>query len=63
MAELRLQIDHPDVVIRPDVDGIGLLDKVDIHQMIQKGEDATMVALPELRQVVAWPNRLRRYLS
>jgi len=63
MAELRLQIDHPDVVIRPDVDGIGLLDKVDIHQMIQKGEDATIVALPKLRQVVAWPNRLRRYLS
>jgi len=53
MAELRLQIDHPDVVIRPDVDGIGLLDKVDIHQMIQKGEDATIVALPELRQIVA----------
>jgi NTE family protein len=63
MAELRLREDHPEVVIRPDVDGIGLLDKVDIHQIIQKGEEATMVALPELRKAVAWPNRLRRYLS
>jgi NTE family protein len=63
MAELRLREDHPEVVIRPNVDGIGLLDKVDIHQIIQKGEEATMVALPELRKAVAWPNRLRRYLS
>jgi NTE family protein len=63
MAELRLRIDHPEVVIRPDVDGVGLLDNVDIHQIIQKGEEATVVALPELRQAVAWPNRLRRYLS
>jgi NTE family protein len=63
MAELRLRVDNPEVVIRPDVDGIGLLDNVDIHQIIQKGEEATMVALPELQQAVAWPNRLRRYWS
>jgi NTE family protein len=60
MAELRLRVDNPEVVIRPDVDGIGLLDNVDIHQIIQKGEEATMVALPELQRAVARPNRLRR---
>jgi NTE family protein len=62
MAELRLRIDHPDVVIRPDVNGIGLLDKVDIPKIVQKGEEATRIALPELQQAVAWPNRLRRRL-
>jgi len=62
MAELRLRIDHPEVIIRPDVNGIGLLDKVDIHKIVIKGEEATGVALPELQRVVAWPNRLRRRL-
>jgi NTE family protein len=63
MAEMRLRADNPEVIIRPDVDGIGLLDKVDIHQIACRGEDATGVALPELRRAVTWPNRLRRRLS
>jgi len=62
LAELRLQADHPDVVIRPDVNGIGLLDKVDIQAIVHKGEEAAGLALPELQRVVAWPNRIRRRL-
>jgi NTE family protein len=62
LAEMRLHADNPDVVIRPDVDGIGLLDKVNIHAIAQKGEEAAGVALPELLRAVAWPNRLRRRL-
>ena len=62
MAEMRLRLDNPEVVIRPDVNGIGLLDKVDIHKIVQKGEEATGIALPELQRAVAWPNRLRRRL-
>jgi len=62
LAELRLQKDNPDVVIRPEVNGIGLLDKVDIHDIVHKGEDATELALPALQQAVAWPNRLKRRL-
>ncbi len=61
MAELRLRIDNPEVVIRPNVNGIGLLDKVDIHEIVHKGEEATEKALPELQRAVAWPNRLRRW--
>lgn len=59
LAELRLLADAPDVVIRPDVSGIGVLDKVDVHAVTLKGEDATDTVLPELHKVVAWPNRLR----
>ena len=62
LAEMRLKIDNPEVIIRPDVNGIGLLDKVDVHQIVQKGEEAFRVALPELQRAVAWPNRLRRRL-
>jgi NTE family protein len=62
MAELRLMIDNPDVIIRPDVSGIGLLDKVDVHAIVRKGENAAEVMLPELMREAAWPNRLRRML-
>jgi NTE family protein len=59
LAELRLLIDDPDVIIRPEVNGIGVLDKVDVHKIVLKGEQAAEAVLPELRRAVAWPNRLR----
>jgi hypothetical protein len=59
---MRLRIDNPEVVIRPDVNGIGLLDVVDIHRVVQKGEEATVAALLNLQRAVAWQNRLRRRL-
>jgi hypothetical protein len=62
LAEMRLQADHPDVIIRPNVNGIGLLDKVDIHKVVLMGEVSTGMVLPELQRAVAWPNRLRRQL-
>jgi NTE family protein len=60
LAELRLLTDSPDVVIRPDVSGIGLLDAVDVHKIVHQGEIATDVVLPDLQQAFTWPNRLRR---
>lgn len=60
LAELRLLADNPDVVIRPDVSGVGLLDKVDVSKIVRMGEAAAEAALPELRKAVAWPNRFRR---
>ena len=62
LAEMRLRMDNPEVVIRPDVNGIGLLDVVDIHKVVRKGEEAATSALPDLQQALAWPNRLRRRL-
>ena len=60
LAELRLLTDHPEVVIRPDVSGIGMLDKVDVHRIIGKGVEATEIVLPELRREAAWSNQLKR---
>ena len=60
LAEMRLLSDNPDVIIRPDVNGIGLLDKVDVHEIVRLGEVAARESLPQLRQAVAWPARLRR---
>jgi NTE family protein len=60
LTELRLKLDNPDVIIRPDVGGIGFLDIVDVKKVIHLGEEAMDAILPELKRATAWPNRLRR---
>jgi NTE family protein len=48
MAELRLMLDKPEVIVRPAVNGINLLDRVNIHEVVHIGEIATEVILPKL---------------
>lgn len=60
LTELRLKLDAPEVIVRPDVEGIGLLDKVDVHKVVRMGEEAMDAVLPDLKRATAWPNRLRR---
>jgi len=60
LTELRLKLDDPDVIVRPDVEGIGLLDKVDVHKIIRLGEEAMDAALPDLKRATGWKNRMRR---
>ncbi len=60
LGALRLQIDAPEVVIRPDVSGIGLLDIVDVHRVVRQGEKAVEAALPELYRATSWPSQFRR---
>lgn len=60
MTELRLEKDDPEIIIRPAVTHIQLLDKVDVHEVAKLGEAAVDEILPELRRVTAWPARLAR---
>jgi hypothetical protein len=57
---LRFQIEKPDVVIRPAVGEIGVLDRVDVHEVARLGEQAARAMLPELRRATSWSSRLRR---
>lgn len=52
ITELRLKDEPPDILIRPDVEGIGLLDQVDIPALARLGEDATKAILPDLALVM-----------
>jgi NTE family protein len=63
MAELRLEKDAPDVIIRPAVTHIQLLDKVDVHEVAKLGEAAVDAVLPELKRVTAWPAKLARRIG
>ncbi len=62
MADLRLKADKPDLIIRPTVGHIEILDRVDVSEVALRGEQAVEASLPELKRLAAWPNRLRRRL-
>lgn len=63
LAELRLQQDHPDVIIRPAVEQFGILDRVDPQELILIGEMAARKALPEIHQALSWSNQITRYFK
>jgi len=60
VAELRLQIDTPEVLIRPDVILFGILDEVAPEKLMALGEQAAEEAIPEIRKATAWPRKLPR---
>jgi len=62
VAEYRLAVDKPDVIIRPEVSNIELLKRVDVREVALRGDEAVEAVLPELRQMVSWTSRLRRSL-
>jgi NTE family protein len=62
-TELRLGIDKPDVIIRPDVHHINLLDENPTSEVVALGEKATEQALPEIRAHFTFAKRLGRRLG
>lgn len=62
MADLRLQVDQPDVIVRPAVGDIEILGRVDVHAVAKRGEQALDEVLPDLRRAAAWPARFARSL-
>ena len=61
MTELRLEVDKPDVIIRPAVHHINLLDKVDVAEVAKIGEQAVEQVLPELHRAVSLSARISRW--
>ena len=59
---LRLQIDHPEVIINPGLSDIGILDHVDILDLVRRGRLAAQEALPELEKANRWSQKLGRIL-
>jgi NTE family protein len=62
LAELRLKVDHPEAIIRPDVSSIGILDPVNIHDLVECGYQACKAALPDLRKALSWTGTFKRRL-
>jgi NTE family protein len=60
LAELRLQQDRPDVIIRPRVEKYGILDQANPAELIMLGEKAANDHLNEIREALSWSNQLGR---
>ena len=63
MTQYRLQVDRPEIIIRPKVYEIDTLDVVDVHEVVKRGEEAVEAALPQLRSLFTWRNRMRRTMG
>jgi NTE family protein len=63
LTEQILELEKPEVIIRPPVPHIGLLDPVDVHEVVHLGEIGAEAALPQLFRVVSWRGRLSARVS
>jgi NTE family protein len=63
VTEYRLEVDKPDIIIRPPVTHIDILERVDVREVAKLGEQAVEAVLPELKSLFAWHNRLRRAIG
>lgn len=60
LAELRMQVDRPDVIIRPDVKNFGILDRVNPNELIALGENAIDEAMPAIQEALSIPRFISR---
>ncbi|NOT04785.1 MAG: patatin-like phospholipase family protein [Anaerolineales bacterium] len=62
VAHYRLESDAPDIIIRPKVHHLELLDKVVVKDVALLGDVAVDAVLPELKKLTSWTGRLNRKL-
>jgi NTE family protein len=60
VAHYRLEADAPDVIVRPNVRHLDLLDKVVVKDVAMLGEIAVEEVLPELKKATSWTNRMSK---
>lgn len=60
ITELRMEVEKPDVIIRPDVLKYGYLDRADPKELIKRGETAVDEALGEIRNSLTWRHKVGR---
>ena len=62
LAYYRLEFEKPEIIVRPDVHDFGLLDKVVVEDLAQRGENALAEVLPQLKRAVSWQVKLGKKL-
>jgi NTE family protein len=63
ISEYRLEMDKPDVILRPRVGNIDTLDIIDVHEVVKIGEESVNEVLPQLKQKFTLRNRFLRALG
>jgi NTE family protein len=62
LTELKLEVDKPDVIIRPDVHDHGMLDMVEPAKLVEAGRQAAGDAVPAVRESLSWGKTIARVL-
>lgn len=62
VTELRIKVDKPDILIRPDVFNYTMFSKVEVDTMVKIGEDAVKRHADELTKMFGIANRASRWL-
>lgn len=60
VAHYRLESDAPDIIVRPNVHHLEMLDKVVVKDVAMLGEIAVEEILPELKRVTSWTSRMNK---
>jgi NTE family protein len=63
LLDKQLKLEKPDILIRPAIGPVGIVDPVDITKLIKQGEIAATQALPEMRRIRSWQYQLRKKIS
>jgi NTE family protein len=63
VTDYRLEVDKPDVIIRPQVGNIDTLDPINVREVIKIGEQSVEEVLPLLKQKFTLRKRIRRALG
>lgn len=63
LGELRLEVDEPEVLLRPDVGHIGSLDQVDVKEVALLGDQAVQEAHQVLRKLIRRSKRKKSFLG
>ncbi len=63
LLDKQLKLEKPEVIIRPKLGRIGLVDHVDVPEVIRAGEQATEDALSEIHEVMGWRYKLSRKMT
>jgi NTE family protein len=60
ITELRLQVEKPEVIIRPNLTKYGYLDPGDPLELMDLGKQALEKALPDLQESLSWRHKIGR---
>ncbi len=58
LTDLRLKVDAPEIIIRPDMRGIGVLDRVDIDDLVLRGNLAAQQKKADIKRTFSFWGRL-----
>jgi NTE family protein len=62
-AHYRLEVDQPEIIVRPAVSDIDILTAINVRDVARRGEDAMELMLPKLKSLFTLHNRVRRTIG